>query len=315
MTFLDTVKAIPVTDLAERLGYSLVKKGRYYSLREHDSVMIDVQKNCFWRNSRFIKGFKGGAGSIIDFMMEFGEEPDYKAAMRRIALIYGIDGEKSPTIHYQQKAVQEITSKAEKKNKILTCKGVELPEKAKNTNQVFRYLLWRGISSKVIKYFLARKLLYEDVYSSCVFVSPHEDFACVRGTGKKRFLMDCKGSDYDRCFFFKGKANARTIIVAESVIDIMSIMTYLEIKGKWHGNYAYLALAGTGKINAIFTHLKQEPQINHIVLCLDQDEAGCAADERVLERLKKIEFPGRCDIKKPPVKSCKDWNDYIMTLQ
>ena len=112
MSFLDTIKAIPVTDLAERLGYTLVKRGRYYSLREHDSVMIDVQKNCFWRNSRFAKGFKGGAGSTIDFIMEFGGEPDYKAAMRRIALMYGIDGEKPPTIHYQQKAVPKTTPRA-----------------------------------------------------------------------------------------------------------------------------------------------------------------------------------------------------------
>lgn len=315
MSFLDTIKAIPVTDLAERLGYTLVKRGRYYSLREHDSVMIDVQKNCFWRNSRFAKGFKGGAGSTIDFIMEFGGEPDYKAAMRRIALMYGIDGEKPPTIHYQQKAVPKTTPRAEKEKKVVTREGVDLPKKGENTNRVFRYLLGRGISNKVIKYFLARKLLYEDIHSNCVFVSPHEDFACVRGTGKNRFLMDCEGSNYDQCFFFKGKANARTIIVAESVIDIMSIMTYLEMKGEWYGNYAYLALAGTGKIHAIFTHLKQEPQINRIVLCLDQDEAGCTADERVFEELREIEFPGRCDIKKPPVKECKDWNDYIMSLQ
>ena len=48
MSFLDSIKAVPVTDLAQRMGYSLVKKGRYYSLKEHDSVIIDTTKNCFW---------------------------------------------------------------------------------------------------------------------------------------------------------------------------------------------------------------------------------------------------------------------------
>lgn len=312
MSFLDTVKSIPVTDLAERLGYTLVRKGRYYSLREHDSVMIDVQKNCFWRNSRFIKGYKGGAGSTIDFMIEFGGEQDSKAAMRHIARMYGIEGEKPPQIQFQQKPVLTNHMRTDRSN--IAHDGVILPQKGKSTSRVFRYLMGRGISTKVIKYFLARNLLYEDVHGNCVFVSPHKEFACVRGTGKKRFVMDCVGSNYDQCFFFKGRANARTLIVAESVIDIMSIMSYLEKKGEWYGNYAYLALSGTGKIHAIFTHLKQETQLDHIVLCLDQDEGGNQADARVLETLESISFVGQCDIKKPPVKECKDWNDYIKML-
>lgn len=117
MSFLDNIKAIPVADLAERMGYTLVKKGRYYRLKEHDSVIIDTQKNCFWRNSRFSQGAKGGAGSSIDFVMEFGGETDYKNSMRRLALMYGIEGEKMPQMAYRK--VEPLNPLKEEWKKIL----------------------------------------------------------------------------------------------------------------------------------------------------------------------------------------------------
>lgn len=43
---------IPIADIAREMGFSVVKKGRYLSLKEHDSVIIDTERNCFWRNSR-----------------------------------------------------------------------------------------------------------------------------------------------------------------------------------------------------------------------------------------------------------------------
>ena len=219
MSFLDSIKAVPVTDLAQRMGYSLVKKGRYYSLKEHDSVIIDTTKNCFWRNSRFSQGFKGGAGSTIDFVMEFGGEPDYKAAMRRIALMYGIEGDKPPSVAYQRPEPPQTGNKPQTKKTYP--KTLVLPKHAhKEKNEtVYPYLLSRGISHSVIRYFLARKMLYEDNHRNCVFVSPKQDFGCIRSTGETRFLTDVEGSDYRKCFFFKG-VNAKKLYVAESVIDI-----------------------------------------------------------------------------------------------
>lgn len=310
--FLDNIKAIPITDLAGRMNYTLVRKGRYYSLKEHDSVIIDTQKNCFWRNSRFSKGFKGGAGSSIDFMMEFGGEPDYKSAMRRLALMYGIEGDKPPQTAYRKIETPQAKLQAAKKEKRIFPGKVDLPKKSGRNNDVFRYLMGRGISASVIKYFLARKMLYEDVRKNCVFVSPTMDFACVRSTGEQRFIGDCEGSNYDECFFFKGRADAKKLIVAESVIDIMSIMTYIQMQGKWYGNYAYLALAGTNKVHSLFVHLSRESQVREVILCFDRDEAGEKANENAIKGMKEMGFSGVWKIEKPP--SGKDWNDYIRTL-
>ena len=323
MSFLDSIKAVPVTDLAQRMGYSLVRKGRYYSLKEHDSVIIDTTKNCFWRNSRFSQGFKGGAGSTIDFVMEFGGELDYKAAMRRIALMYGIEGDKPPSIEYQRPKPQQTDGKPQAKKEFPQM--LVLPKQAYRSNNtaVFRYLLLRGISQSVIRYFLARKMLYEDTHRNCVFVSPKQDFGCIRSTGDTRFVADVEGSDYEKCFFFKG-VNAKKLYVAESVIDIMSVMTYLQIRkerndeqperGDWYGNHAYLALSGTNKIQSLFYHINQEPDIREVFLCFDRDEAGRIADKKAVEGLKNMGFRGICRILKAPDEQCKDWNDFVKLL-
>jgi len=311
MSFLDSIKAIPVTDLAERMGYNLVRKGRYYSLKEHDSVIIDTTKNCFWRNSRFSQGYKGGAGSTIDFVMEFGGEPDYKAAMRRIALMYGIEGDKPPRVAYKDPKPPQ-TKKPQAKKKLP--QKLVLPERNNKNSDVFRYLLSRGISQSVIRYFLAREMLYEDLHRNCVFVSPKQDFGCLRSTGSTRFVKDLEGSDYEQCFFFKGVPNAKRLYVAESVIDIMSIMTYQQTQGEWYGSYGYLALSGTNKIQSLFRHISQEPEIREVVLCFDRDEAGGIADAKAVDGLNKMGFHGSCRILKAPDEQCKDWNDFVKSL-
>ena len=310
MTFLENIKAIPITDLAERMGFRLVRVGRYYSLKEHDSVRIDVARNCFWRNSRFHQGYKGSAGSSIDFYMEFAGETEYKKAMRQLALMYGIEGDKLPKVAYKKAPAVKPQTTSEKEH--LQHGNVQLPWRNSHNNDVFRYLAGRRISASVIKYFFARKMLYEDKRHNCVFVSPLQDFACIRSTGERRFVYDCKGSNYDHCFFFKGREDASRLIVTESVIEAMSIMTYLQVCGERYSSFAYLALAGTNKIHAMFVHLKEQPQLKEVWLCLNRDEGGEKVDKVAIEGLKEMGV--QYYMKKPPDPSCNDWNDYIRTL-
>lgn len=312
MSFLDDIKAIPITDIARQLGFSLVRKGRYYSLKEHDSTIIDVEKNCFWRNSRFARGFKGGAGSSIDFLLEFGGETDYKKSMRRLALMYNIDGSKQTENKFVTPAVQKETVKRKEHDHDLP---LRLPEKDKDNDRICQYLLGRGVSEDIVGYFLERNMLYQDIRKNCVFVSPAQDFACVRGTDKKRkFVKDCDGSDYETCFFFKGNGNADRLIVAESVIDIMSIMTYLQANGICYEDYAYLATSGTNKVQSLFFHIqKEQPYIRKVYLCNDNDAAGHEADQKAMQGLQDIGYAGSCKIEKSP--EGKDWNEYLDILR
>lgn len=264
-------------------------------------MMIDTEKNCFWRNSVFKKGTRGGAGSIIDFAMEFMNY-ERNEAMRAIAVMYNIHGDKKPEVKYIAAPERIEQPKRE-------IEALDLPPKAANSNAVFRYLLKdRKIDRSVILYFLAKKMLYQDAkHNNCIFVS--NKFACARSTSGQKFVGDVKGCDYNECFFFRPSNSAKTLVVAESVIDVMSIMTLFVWEGKRYTNYVYLALAGTNKLQSLFYHLEKEKNINHILIAFDNDEAGTTAGEAAITGLNNMGYKGIIEIFAPP--SGKDWNDYI----
>lgn len=308
MSFLDNIKSVPITDFAQRSGYTLVRKGKYYSLKEHDSVIIDTAKNCFWRNSRFAKGFGGGAGSVIDFAIEFNGASDAKEAMRQIAVMYGIEGEKESSVPYRKPIAAEPPRKERKAGE------VELPERDEDNRRVYAYLLkTRGIDQSVIRYFLGKKMLYQDkAHKNCVFHTG-TTFACVRSSDKNSsFKLDLEGCDYNECFYFRGSNTADTLVVAESVIDIMSVMTQFCREKKRYTDYCYLALAGTGKVDSVGYHIQKEEEdgrpFKKVLSATDNDEAG----EKAHEHIQIIADSIGVDCERYAAPSEKDWNEYIV---
>lgn len=306
MDFIESIKAIPIVDYAERMGFSPVRMGnRYYSLREHDSVRISIEKNCFWRNSRYQYGEKGAAGSIIDFAMEFCGY-DRRDAIRELARMYNIQPDTAGNMRAAKPPVQHRVSQPEVKAK----KPLDLPPRAADDKAVFRYLCReRKIDVSVIRYFLAKGLLYQDERNNCVFAT--DKFACKRSTGGKKFAIDVSGCDYDECFFICPSEKVDTIFVAESVIDIMSIMSQLAKEGKRYTQYCYLALAGVSKLPSLFYHLRQSRGLKNVVLSLDNDEGGNRATAAAEDWLLNNGFNGRYAVAMAP--SGKDWNEYIQS--
>lgn len=309
MSFLSNVKSVPITDFAERIGYTVVRKGRYYySLKEHDSVVIDTNKNCFWRNSRFSKGCKGGAGSVIDFAIEFNSASDASEAMRQIAEMYGIEGDKEAKVDFKKPVAEKKDVKKEHK-----VGEIELPERDADNRRVYAYLLkTRGIEHSVIRYFFAKKMLYQDTHKNCVFHTGTV-FGCVRGTDtEKRFVGDLEGNDYDECFYFRGRKEATTLVVAESVIDIMSIMSQFCREKKRYVDYCYLALAGTNKLTSVFCHIEKENiegrPFKSVLIATDNDEAGDKAACKIAEGLDVYGIEYQRFV--PP--QGKDWNEYLV---
>ena len=60
---------IKIVDVASQMGYTLKREGWHYTIKEHDSVRIDVDRNLFIRYSN------GHRGSVIDFISEFNNQP------------------------------------------------------------------------------------------------------------------------------------------------------------------------------------------------------------------------------------------------
>lgn len=77
----ETIKEnISIAECAEGMGYQVVRKGHYLSLKENDSVRIDPAKKCFWRNScPGDGGALGKGGDVIDFVQEFGNMTPHEA--------------------------------------------------------------------------------------------------------------------------------------------------------------------------------------------------------------------------------------------
>lgn len=306
--YIENVRSVPITDYAMRIGIPLVKIGKYYSIKGNDSVRIDPMKNAFWRNSRFSMGSgdRAWTGGVIDFAMAFGGCIDAKTAIKEIADMYGIEHRKEYVPTYQQPIVEERQKPKRKAG------DVEYPKKAEDIKKAWRYLFHeRKINISVLKYFVAKKMLYQDTHGNCVFCT--DKFACMRSTFGKKFAIDASGCDYNECFFFKGKNASDTMIVAESVIDIMSLMSLMCDNGKRYVDYAYLALTGTNKIESIFYHLDKEPQIKKVVLGFDNDEAGEIAYRAVIEKISK-EYP-QIKVEKRVAPSAKDWNEYLQKIK
>ena len=306
MSFIDKIKEIPIVDHAERMGFTLTRSGKYFSLREHESVMIDIQKNCFWRNSTFSSGYKGGAGSIIDFVMEFDGYQTAKEAIDSLGSEYGIerDNYKKVVIPKRERVIVESKPKRAPGD-------LALPERGDNLDAVYNYLLnTRKISKNVVDYFVENDMLYQDKRRNAVFKT--DKFACLRSTGKKKFVLDVDGCDYNECFFFKGKDDSKELIVAESVIDIMSIMSVYERYGTDFRNFAYLALSGTNKLVSVFYHLENEPGIKTVRIGMDNDSAGREAADKIIQGIQEKQFEVASNTAYPP--SGKDWNEYLVSV-
>ncbi len=305
MDYQDKIKTIPIPEYARVLGFTVVKKGsRYCSLKEHDSVMIDVNKNCYWRNSVFARGMNnplGAAGSVIDFAVEFGGYTDVKQAMR------GLWERFKPF-----NGVRENNTLPCAEQRDFPRGGLELPQAVNGTARAYDYLVSkRKIEPVVARYFIKHGLVYQDIHNNAVFVSRNDAgapvFACWRGTGEGRYVRDCIGSDYNECFFIKG--TSRTVVVTESVIEAMSYMSLLAMDGKRFCEYSYLALSGTNKIASLFYHL-DKLDADNVVLALNNDKGGLKATESAAEELIERGYNGRFTIDIPKVLS-QDWNDVL----
>lgn len=297
----DRIKTnVNILDYAAMHGYQLKRVGRYYTMQDHDSVRIDPDRNCFWRNSGV--GITT-TGSVIDFATAFVHGEDLHAALSELSSIVGGSGEYAAPVKRQERMKQ-----ISKKNLV-----EEMPERAKNMHRAYAYLTQtRYIDQDVVQDFVDSKMLYQDTKGNCVFVSYDEHkrpvFANFRGTlSDVKFLGDVPGSDYRRGFYIDNGADR--LIVTESVIDAMSVMSILHAQGEDYKGYDYLALSGAAKQSAIHLHLAEKPK-KEVLLALDHDLAGVKNMQSIRDRL--LNDMSGLDMKEEQityhVPSAKDWN-------
>lgn len=307
---------ISIVNVCIDLGYTPVRVGQvYYTLKEHDSVRLDVRKNSFFRNST------GEKGSVVDACIALGDMDKaeafsylYRMAGGKDAVYKAVYGNNSGPVFYKEPKKENAVKEKEVQKTV--SKEVELPPKGATSRNVYAYLgKTRQISGDVINEFFERNMLYQDNRNNCVFVSRDEKgkpvFACKRGTSTyKRFIADCLGNDYNKGFYVDNGADK--LFVGESVIDIMSKMSLLQEEGLDYHEYNYHAMAGTQKQDSIINTLKKHPEIREVTLGLDNDAGGIKAMHEIISHLEEQGVQVKKDI---PILSGQDWNDALRTYR
>ena len=299
---------VSILSIAAEIGLTVQRVGtKYYTLKEHDSVRIDTDKNCYWQNSKG-QGFGRAAegGSVIDFVQNFTGK-SYSEIIKELSGRVNMDSQQINRTY--ERMDNHINNQTE-------VGKMELPPKASNMRRVYAYLInTRGIDPDIVQDFVDRRMLYQDDRGNCVFVSRDNEntpvFACKRGTNtERRFVGDVANSNYSKGFYINNQANK--LIVTESVIDAMSVMDIIKSKGMDYHKYNYLPLSGAAKFECVINQLKEHPS-EKVFLALDNDKGGIENMGRI-EELIKQEMPD-FDIENG-IEEClpeytKDWNEEI----
>ena len=281
-------------DLEEFLrmrGEKLERVGREHKLiycdssGRHDSITL--------RGSTWFDHKNQIGGGAIKFMQEF-YDMDFQTAVQEL-----LGQRVTPLSNSPPKA-----DKQEQKTR-----EFKLPEANSNMHRVYAYLIkQRFIAPEVITHFAKQHTLYEDKeHHNAVFVGVDENGvprqASKRSTSTfgNAFRITCEGSDTKYSFSHFGKSSR--LYVFEAPIDMMSFLTLYPKDWQQH---SYIAMNGVYE-NAVLTALKNHSNLSEVILCVDNDEGGIEAADRLRDILNEN---GYSNVKRlaPPY---KDWNEVL----
>jgi len=280
-------------DLAEYLrvrGEKLERVGREHKLiycdssGRHDSITL--------RGSTWFDHKNQVGGGAIKFMQEF-YDMDFQTAVQEL-----LGQRVTPLSHSPPK----VSAKEEKKE-------FRLPQANTNMHRVYAYLIkQRFIAPDIISYFAKQHTLYEEKeHHNAVFVGVDENGvprqAHKRSTNSygNSFRITCQGSDTRYSFAHFGKSSR--LYVFEAPIDMMSFLTLYSKDWQQH---SYIAMNGVYE-NAVLTALKNHSNLREIVLCVDNDEGGIEAVDRLRDILHENGYPNV----KRLAPEFKDWNECL----
>lgn len=280
----DIVREVKRMDLLTYLKnyepYELVHvSGNVYSTKTHDSLRISNGKWMWW--SRGI-----GGKSALDYLIKVKGIPFIEAA----EMLAGQATVKPPV---------PMRVKETKEKKLL------LPMPSRSYTQAVSYLQSRGIDMELIEFCLKTGRIYESQpYHNVVFVGQDKEgksrYGAIRGIGTD-FIGDANGSDKHYSFSIPAGKTCRELHLFESAIDLLSFATLRKMEGEEWRNTHLLSLAGVyqpakeigcSKVPAALSRfLAENPEVQHIVLNLDNDRAGRLASEPAYPGIGE-QFPG-----------------------
>ena len=272
---IDRANAANLEDFLRAQGETLVRSGKEYRWKTHDS--LTVCGNKWFRHSQSRGGFP------VDFVMEFYG----KSFPEAVQMLTGEPGE-----------VQPETDPA-------PSPAFRLPLRNVTNANILNYLTQeRKLSPSLVNFFIAAGDIYEDSsHHNVVFVGRdadgHPRYASSRGIHEK-FRQDAAGAE--KAFGFAHRGTDKQLLVFEAPIDLLS---FIELFPKNWQQHNYLSLGGvSGK--ALRQFLSERPDVERVFLCLDSDKAGEDAGKRLAALL-----PDTVSVTR--IQPCmKDWNDVLV---
>ena len=272
---IDRANAVNLEDFLRAQGETLVRSGKEYRWKAHDS--LTVCGNKWFRHSQSRGGFP------VDFVMEFYG----KSFPEAVQMLTGEPGE-----------VQPETDPA-------PSPAFRLPLRNVTNANILNYLTQeRKLSPSLVNFFIAAGDIYEDSsHHNVVFVGRdadgHPRYASSRGIQEK-FRQDAAGAE--KAFGFAHRGTDKQLLVFEAPIDLLS---FIELFPKNWQQHNYLSLGGvSGK--ALRQFLSERPDVERVFLCLDADKAGEDACKRLAGLL-----PDTVSVTR--IQPCmKDWNEVLV---
>ena len=272
---IDKANAVDLEKFLRAQGETLVRSGKEYRWKAHDS--LTVCGNKWFRHSQS----KGGLP--VDFVMEFYG----KSFPEAVQMLTGEPGEAQPE-------ADPAPSPA-----------FRLPLRNVTNANILNYLTQeRKLSPSLVNFFIAAGDIYEDSsHHNVVFVGRdadgHPRYASSRGI-REKFRQDAAGAE--KAFGFAHRGTDKQLLVFEAPIDLLS---FIELFPKNWQQHNYLSLGGvSGK--ALRQFLSERPDVERVFLCLDADKAGEDACKRLAALL-----PDTVSVTR--IQPCmKDWNDVLV---
>ena len=272
---IDRANAANLEDFLRAQGETLVRSGKEYRWKAHDS--LTVCGNKWFRHSQSKGGYP------VDFVMEFYG----KSFPEAVQMLTGEPGEAQPE-------ADPAPSPA-----------FRLPLRNVTNANILNYLTQeRKLSPSLVNFFIAAGDIYEDAaHHNVVFVGRdadgHPRYASSRGIHEK-FRQDAAGAE--KAFGFAHRGTDKQLLVFEAPIDLLS---FIELFPKNWQQHNYLSLGGVSA-KALQQFLSERPDMERVFLCLDADKAGEDACKRLAGLL-----PDTVSVTR--IQPCmKDWNDVLV---
>ena len=272
---IDKANAVDLEKFLRAQGETLVRSGKEYRWKAHDS--LTVCGNKWFRHSQSKGGFP------VDFVMEFYG----KSFPEAVQMLTGETGEVQPE-------ADPAPSPA-----------FRLPLRNVTNANILNYLTQeRKLSPSLVNFFIVAGDIYEDAaHHNVVFVGRdadgHPHYASSRGI-REKFRQDTAGAE--KAFGFAHRGTDKQLLVFEAPIDLLS---FIELFPKNWQQHNYLSLGGvSGK--ALRQFLSERPDVERVFLCLDADKAGEDACKCLAALL-----PDTVSVTR--IQPCmKDWNEVLV---